>query len=141
MSATVETSIWLALKSRIDTLAMSYPRAWPGEDFYPPSAGGMPAPYIRVGRSSAAPASVFLEDGKAHNRLGSIILTLVHPLGQNVAVYDEIAGNIAKHFKDGTHARFGNVCLTVTRFPHVQEGYEDNGYWTVPVVIPWRCFA
>jgi hypothetical protein len=69
------------------------------------------------------------------------MVTLVHPLGQDVAVYDQIAASIAEHFSDGTQARHGAVCVAVVSYPHVQEGYEDAGYWTVPVRIPWRCFA
>ena len=34
------------------------------------------------------------------------MVTLVHPLGQDVAVYDQIAASIAEHFRDGTQARY-----------------------------------
>lgn len=141
MSAGIETSIWLALKSRIDTLPLAYPRAWPGQAFQVPSSGGLPQPYLRVGRVSADPVRLFLGDGEPHRRTGSLMVALVHPLGQAVAVYDQIAAGIAEHFIDGTQMRYGAVCVAVSSYPHVQEGYEDTGYWTVPVRIPWRCFA
>lgn len=141
MSAGIETSIWLALKSRIDTLPLAYPKAWPGQTFQVPASGGLPQPYLRVGRVSADPVRLFLGDGEPHRRTGSLMVTLVHPLVQAVAVYDQIAAGIAEHFIDGTQMRYGAVCVAVSSYPHVQEGYEDTGYWTVPVRIPWRCFA
>lgn len=143
MSAKIETAIWLALRARVESLPLAYSKAWPGQTFTPPSSGTppMPQPYLRVGRVSADPARVLIADGRPHDRAGSLMITLVAPLGQDVAVYDQIAAGIAEHFKDGTKMRYAGVCVAVTAYPHVQEGYEDNGYWTVPVRVPWRCFA
>lgn len=141
MSAGIETSIWLALKSRIDTLPLAYPKAWPGQTFQVPSSGAQLLPFLRVGRVSVAPVRRLIADGKPHERNGSLMVSLVYPLGQDVAVYDQIASGIAEHFIDGTQMRYGAVCVAVSSYPHVQEGYEDTGYWTVPVRIPWRCFA
>jgi len=141
MTPGIETSIWLALKSRIDSLPLPFERAWPGEVFEASAASGQLQPFLRIGRVSVAPNRQFLADGKPHDRVGSLMVTLVHPLGQDVAVYDQLAAGIAEHFRDGTQMRYGAVCVAVTSYPHVQEGYEDVGYWTVPVRIPWRCFA
>lgn len=136
MSAKIETSIWLAIKSRIDELPLTYDIAWPGERFNPANQ-----PYIRIGRVNATPQRELIANGKPHNRSGSIIMTLVYPLGPNVSVFDQIAATIAEHFKDGTQMSYGDICVSVPSYPHVQEGYEDNGWWTVPVSIPWRTFA
>ena len=141
MSALTETAIWLALKAQVESLPIVYPKAWPGETFEVPAAGGLPQPYLRIGRIIVAPVRQMIATGKVHERTGSLMITLVHPLGQNVSVYDQIAATIADHFRDGTEMRYGGVCVSVTSFPHVQEGYEDNGYWTAPVRVPWRCFA
>lgn len=137
----IETQIWLAIKARIESLPGSvggYPIAWPGEMYSPSNA-----PYLRIGRASAAPNSEIIADGKPHTRLGSLIITLVYPVSdhQLTAVYDELAGQIAKHFQDGTQMRYNQACVKVTSYPHVQPGYLDGGYWNVPVSIPWRCFA
>ena len=141
MSALTETAIWLALKAQVESLPIVYPKAWPGETFEVPAAGGLPQPYLRIGRIIVAPVRQMIATGKVHERTGSLMITLVHPLGQNVSVYDQIAATIADHFRDGTEMRYGGVCVSVTSFPHVQEGYEDNGYWTAPVRVPWQCFA
>ncbi|MDL5036847.1 DUF4128 domain-containing protein [Comamonas sp. Y6] len=141
MSPGIETSIWLALKSRIDTLPLAYPRAWPGQTFQVPSSGGLPQPFLRIGRVTTDPVRLFLDDGQPHRRTGSLMVTLVYPLGQDIAVYDQVAAGIASHFIDGVQMRHGAVCVKVRDYPHVQDGYEDTGYWNVPVRIPWQCFA
>lgn len=142
MSFNKEASIWLALKSRLKTLLPNVPKAYPAETFRPPQNGTLLSPYLRIGRVSTDPVRMLIDDGKPHWRTGSLMVTLVYPLGQpGVEIYDQIAGSIALHFKDGTNMRYGDVCVTVTSYPHVQEGYEDSGYWTVPVRIPWRCFV
>lgn len=138
---TIEASIWLALKARIDTLPLLFDKAWPAEKFLVPSAGGMPTPYLRIGKITIAPSRQFIADGKPHERNGTLMVTLVYPLGQEVAAYEQLQGHIAAHFKDGTQMRYANVCVNVPRYPHCVEGYEDSGYWTAPVSIPWRCFA
>lgn len=140
---TAEVKIWLALKSRIDSLPLDLAKAWPAETFTPPYSSGQLSPYIRVGSVTVDPLPVQIANGKPHVRTGTLILTLVHPMmsGYSLPVYNQIAGTIAEHFADGTEMRYDNVCVKVTAQPHVQPGYEDNGYWTSPVSIPWRTVA
>lgn len=140
---TAEVKIWLALKSRIDSLPLDLAKAWPAETFTPPYSSGQLSPYIRVGSVTVDPLPVQIATGKPHVRTGTLILTLVHPMmsGYSLPVYNQIAGTIAEHFADGTEMRYDNVCVKVTAQPHVQPGYEDNGYWTSPVSIPWRTVA
>src|SRR5699024_2809421 len=136
MMPAIETQIWLALKSGIDSLGLSLPIAWPAEKFTALTSG-----YIRVGHVTAAPNPEMLATGKKHTRRGFLMLTLVMPLGQDTSVFIDQAGQIAEHFKDGYTVRYGSVCVTITSAPHVMDGYEDGGYWNVPVRIPWRTFA
>lgn len=141
MAANIETGIWLAIKSRIDALLPAYQKAYPGQVFTPPKSGTSLLPYLRIGRATATPSRLFVGDGKPYQRTGFIIVTLVHPLGQNVSVYDQIAGTISDHFNDETKMRYGNVCVSVPSYPQVVEGYEQDGYWTCPVRIPWQTFC
>lgn len=140
---TAEVKIWLALRARIESLPLSFAKAWPAETFTPPHSGSLLSPYIRVGTVTVDPLPVQIATGKPHVRTGTLILTLVHPLrnGYTMPVYNQYAGTIAEHFSDGTEMRYDNVCVRVTAQPHVQPGYEDNGYWTIPVSIPWRTVA
>lgn len=142
---TVETSIWLALQSRVESLDIGVSvKMYPGElPQSPPSSGDELQPFLRVGRVSADPVSPLIAYGKPSVRTGSLVVTLVHPLSASYTItrYDQLAGLIARHFVDGTQMKYGDVCVTVPDYPSVQEGYEDNGFWTVPVIIPWRTFA
>lgn len=140
---TAEVKIWLALRSHIDTLPLGFAKAWPAETFTPPHSGNQLQPYIRVGTVTVDPLPVQIATGKPHVRTGTLILTLVHPMtyGYSIPVYNQYAGTIAEHFSDGTMMRYDNVCVRVTAQPHVHPGYEDNGFWTIPVSIPWRTVA
>lgn len=142
----VETKIWLALKVRIESLPLLFPVAWPAEASTRPVDTTKLLPYLRIGRVSVSPVSAVIRDGAKSIRTGTLIVTLVHPLlnGAGIdadSIYTEYAGQIAAHFAEGTQMHYGNVCVKVTSQPHVQPGYEDSGYWTVPVSIPWRTFA
>lgn len=136
MMPAIETQIWLALKSGIDSLGLSLPIAWPAEKFTAVTSG-----YIRVGVVTAAPTATLIADGKKHVRRGSLMITLVLPMGPDSSVFVEMAASIAKQFKEGANVRYNDVCVTITSAPHVVDGYEDGGYWNVPVRIPWRVFA
>lgn len=174
----VEVKIWLALKSRIESLVLpandvyyspilisqpvvsgepvmgntlsvssgewgaKYAIAWPGDPFNPPHEGGSLQPYLRIGRITVAPIRRYIDSGQPHERTGALIVTLVHPMNQPVvATYDQYAGLIAEHFKDGTCMEHSGIAVSIPSYPHVLDGYEDDGYWTAPVRIPWRCFA
>lgn len=135
---TIETKIWLALRARIETLLPSMAKAWPAKPFEPSYS----APYLRIGKIQIAPNRMMIANGKPHERNGSLIITLVHPIGlQDIAYYEEIQGQIAAHFKDGTNMRYADICVSVPSYPHCVEGCLDDSWWTAPVSIPWRCFA
>jgi len=139
----VEVKIWEVLRGRIETMMPEVPKAWPAETFDVPHANGQLQPYIRVGSVTVDPAPIFIDYGKRHTRTGTLIVTLVHPIlpGAQASYYNQLAGKVAEHFADGTRMGYYDVCITVTSQPHVQPGYEDNGYWTTPVTIPWRAYA
>lgn len=139
MSAKVDTAIWLALRARLKTVSLSgWPVALPGEVFRPPNP---PAPFLRVGRVTAAPERMLIAPGKPHARIGAMMVTVVAPFGQDPAVYDQWAATVAEHFRDGVAMRAHGVCVAVSSYPAVNPGYEDEGWWNVPVRIPWICYA
>lgn len=143
MNATVETKIWLALKSRIDTLPLDFPVAWPGVRFDIPHSGDSILPYIRSGRVVANPIRDFIANGQPYTRTGTLILTLVYPLStlKSSSTLDYYGGIIADHFSDSKSMQYNDVCVTIPSYPTVSDGYEDNGYFNIPVRIPWRCSA
>lgn len=133
-TALPETAIWLALKMRIKTLSLNYAVAWPGMTYKPGST-----PFIRVAQVRASPVRQSIENGQPHARTGILVLSVVYPLGQDTSVYTQLAATIAEHFRDGTQMRYNNVCVTITKYPHVQDSYLDNGFLVTPVAVPWRC--
>lgn len=133
---TIETQIWLALKNRIQTNPLSLPITWPAEKFTAPAGG-----YIRAGTVTAAPNRVMIPDGHKYTRTGFLMLTLVMPMNQKTAVFTELAGQLAAHFNDTVKMRYGSLCVSIESNPQVMDGYMDGGYWSIPVRIPWRCFA
>lgn len=133
----IETKIWLALKSRIDTLNLSYAKAWPAQKFKPSAQ----TPYLRIGKVSIDPRRLVIADGKPHERTGSLIITLVHPITQDFSVYQELQGQIAAHFQDGVQMTYQGICVSVPSYPSCLDGYESDGWWTAPVSIRWRCVA
>lgn len=143
--ATVEAAIWLALESRLSELPIAYPQATPGKPFEPPQTGNRLDPYFRIGFIMGEPNRPMIAAGKPHWRSGILVVSLVYPMSTPIpspmAAYNQIAGTVARHFIDGTQMRYGNVCVTVVEYPHVQGGYQENGYWETPVIVPWRCFA
>lgn len=133
MAAAIETSIWLALRSRIETLPFTpgLAMAFPASVFQPSG------PYIAVGGVSAAPERVMVNRG-AHERNGTLSLTHVAPLGQDASVYVQAAATIAAHFPDDLRIRYGDACVRVTAWPSIPGGYRDGGWWHEPVLIPWQ---
>lgn len=133
----VETSIWLALKARIATLPFSpaLPVAYPGSTYSPGKVA-----FIAVNGVTVAPQRVLIGKG-AHERAGTLTLSHVAPIGQDIAYYTEMAGKIAAHFEEDTRMQYGGVCVRIVAKPHVVDGFRDEGWWRTPVNIRWRTSA
>ena len=136
MTPSVETKIWLALKNHLMQYDPSITKLMPAQIEAPPRDK-----YIRVGSVTVAPQSILIDDGKPHRRTGFLVLSVVMPLHQATEVYDNEAGQLARHFIDGTQVYYGGVCVTVTSYPHIGDGYQESGFWETPVRVQWQCFA
>lgn len=153
--ATVEEKIHLAFKNRVSKFALpSYlptgyvepgyeegdwgiPVAFPGEPFYPRNA------YIRFGEVYSDPLRITVDDGRPYLRTGFLMLTFVGKviIGIRSEDYTRMAGRIAQHFQDNVKIRHEGVCVSIYNAPTFLTAYETDGYWNVPIRIPWRCFA
>lgn len=140
MEPSVETQIWMALKTHLLTYVTPHPVLMPAQKTIQPGTD-LPVAYWRVGRVVAEPVNILVDHGKKHQRTGFLMVTLVEPINQEIEVFDNKAGKMAGHFVDGTNMHYGDVCVTVTDYPYVMDAYEESGYWETPVRIPWRCFA
>jgi len=131
----VETKIWLALKARVQSLPSDLFVSYPASVYRP----GKDA-YIAVGRAIVAPRRVYIKRGK-HERTGTLTLSHVAPIGQDLAVYEEAAAAIAAHFPEDANLEYSDVCVRIVSAPHVVEGFREGGWWRTPVNISWRCSA
>ena len=131
----IETKIWLALKSRIQSIPGGLAIAYPADVFTPGAAA-----YIAVGRVNIAPERVFVASG-AHERRGTLTLSHVAPIGQDQAVYEEAGAKIAAHFPADLCMNFQGIAVKVVSASHVVDGYRDGAWWRTPVNVFWRASA
>lgn len=131
----IETKIWLALKSRIQSLPGGLVVAYPASVYSPGSVA-----YIAVGRVTIPPKRTYVGRGK-HERAGTLTLSHVAPIGQDVAVYEEAGATIAAHFPEDAKLAYGSICVRIVSAPHVVDGFREGVWWRTPVNISWRCSA
>ncbi|WP_305096479.1 phage tail terminator-like protein [Croceibacterium aestuarii] len=141
----IETSDWLALKSRIDTLVTdpAMPRFDPGETVTPPSDATGPAPFVLLSDVTNDPQRVGISSrglsGVDHIRSGTLMLTVQWPIARAVShtQLKEIAGQIAAHFPADTCMSFGASRLRVSENASTLPAYVDGAYRVAVVRVPW----
>ena len=118
----IETTDWLALKSRIDTLVTApvMTRFEPGAVVTPPTDATGPAPFVLLSDVTNDPVRVGLSSrgisGVDHIRSGTLMLAVQWPIARAIshAQLKEIAGQIAAHFPADQCMSFGPSRLRVT---------------------------
>lgn len=151
-SPSIDTKIALAIKARVQEVKLggqTLEKAMPAQPYSPKTdARGDPLPYLSVGKISSPPVRLQIASGKERTREGTVVLTLVHPLlvdqsGNSVPeeAYIERASLVASYFREDSRMSYGGVCLRVTSEPTIQDGYQDSGYWRVPIIVNWRAIA
>lgn len=134
----IETSIWLALRSRVAALVLSpaLPIAWPNDDFTPPVSG-----YLRVTHIPNINRRLFIGSGKPHQRLGLLRVDVFSRINQNVAVGTEIAGTVAAWFPSDLRLTSNGVSVRITQAPTVGAPIRDDPHWLTPVSIEHETLA
>lgn len=134
----IETSIWLALKGRVEALVLSpaLPIAWPNLSFTKPATG-----YLRVTHVPNMNRRVFIGSTDPHQRLGLLQIDVFGKKNENIAIAVEVAGKVTAHFPTDLRMRFGNVTVRVTAAPTVAQPLDDDTHVLVPVTVPYECFA
>lgn len=141
----IETTDWLALKSRIDTLVTDpvMTRYEPDALVTPPTDAIGPAPYILLSDVTNDPVRVGLSArpvvGVDHVRSGTLMLTVQWPIARAVTHVQlkEIGGQIAAHFPADTCMTFGPSQLRVTADAAALPAYVDGAYRVVTVRVFW----
>lgn len=140
----IETTDWLALKSRIDTLDTAMPKFEPGAIVTPPSDATGPAPYILLSDTTNDRVRVGLSArpivGVDQIRSGTLMLTVMWPIARAVSYVQlkEITGKIAEHFPADLCMTFGPSRLRTTQDGDALPAYVDGAYRVAVVRVFWN---
>jgi len=140
-SPTIETAHWLAIRARVETLALgvTLPIAWPNEAFTPPAPNTNG--YLRVTWIPNQNRRLFLSGSDPHQRLSILQIDLFAKRNQNIAVATELAGKIAAHFPADLVMTAHGVTVRVQSAPRVGQPIDDETFVLVPVIITLEAFA
>ena len=142
----IETTDYLALKSRIDTLVTNPAMTVfePGAIVTPPSDATGPAPYILLSDVTNEPVRVGLSArknaGVDHIRSGTLMITVMWPIARAVTHVQlkELAGQIAAHFPADTCMTFGPSRLRAIQDADALPSYVDGAYRVAVVRVFWN---
>ena len=141
----IETTDYLALKSRVDALLTSPPMQVfePGAIVTPPSDATGALPYILLSDVTNDPIrrglSARAVTGVDHIRSGVLMLAVQWPIALAVThpQLREIVGQIAAHFPADTCMTFGQSRLRVTQDAASLPAYVDGAYRVAVVRVQW----
>lgn len=145
MMPAIETTDWLALKARVDTLALTptLPTFEPGSIVDPPKDASAPAPYILLSDVPNDPVRMGISTrgiaGVDHIRSGTLLLTIMWPIARAIAHTQlrELAGQVAAHFPSDTCMTYGQSRLRVTQDASALQPYVDGAYRVAVVRVLW----
>jgi hypothetical protein len=135
---TIETSLWLALRARVEALTLSpaLPVAWPGEAFNPPLSG-----YLRMTWIPNMNRRLFMRGSDPHQRLSLLQVDVFAKKNQPATVAIEIAGQVAAHFPADLRMAAYGVTARVTKAPEVAQPIEGDTHLMVPVTVSIQTIA
>ena len=137
---TTQTTDYLALKARIDTLVIDPAMQVfePGAIVTPPSDATGPLPFILLSDVTNDPARVGI-DPRLHVRTGTLMLAVQWPIARAISHTQlrEIAGQVAAHFPADACMTFGASRLRVTADASAMPAYVDGAYRVAVVRVAW----
>ncbi len=137
---TIETSIWLALKGRVQTLVLTpaLPVAWPNESFSPPSSG-----YLRVTWSPNRTERRAVGSSGTPIRPSLLQIDVMAKKDRDVSVALEIAGQVAAHFPADLRVTAHGISCRVVRAPDIAQPLSGEGdvFLMIPVTISIEALA
>lgn len=136
----IETTDWLALKGRVDTLVTNPVMTVfePDAIVTPPPDSIGPAPFILVSDAVNDPERRGIGPN-LHVRSGTLMLALQWPIARPAthAQLKEVAGAIAAHFQADTCMQFGPSRLRATQDAASMQAYVDGAYRVAVVRVFW----
>lgn len=135
-----DAEIWLALKSRIDTLVTDpvLPVFEPGATISPPVDVIGPAPYLFISDVRNDPERVGI-DASLHSRSGTLMLAIQWPITSAVRHLQllQLGGSVASHFPADTPMKTGATCLRVTQDASAMQPYREGPNHVILVRVFW----
>lgn len=145
----IETSIWLALRGRVEALVLSpvLPLLWPGESETLPQAGTPPRPVncLEVIHLPNRTERMFVGSDDDHRYQGILQVAVLTIPGaadhENLA--REIAGKVVAHFPADLKLQYAGVQLRITKRPDTRQSFRDTARsrWLTPISIYYQAFA
>jgi len=137
---TIQTTDWLALKARVDTLETDPVMQVfePGVIVTPPTDERGPAPFILLSDVTNDPVRVGI-DPRLHTRTGTLMLTVQWPIARDISHTQmrEIIGQIAAHFPADVCMSFSPSRLRATQDASALPSFVDGAYRVSPIRVPW----
>ncbi|WP_303763818.1 phage tail terminator-like protein [Sphingobium yanoikuyae] len=143
---TIQTTDWLAIKGRVDTLTIALNLNEPGIQILEPGAivkpaedGFGPQPYVMLSDVVNDPDRGGRIDPALHVRTGTLMLALHWPISRGISHVQlkEIAGQIAAHFTADTCMSYGPSHLRVTQDASLLPPFVDGAYRVAVVRVFW----
>lgn len=136
----IETTDWLALKKRIDTLVTNpvMPTFEPDAIVTPPKDAIGPTPFILVSDVTNDPVRGGIS-GVPGIRSGTLMLSVQWPIARAIGHTQlrEIAAQIAAHFPEDQCMTYGPSRLRVTQDSASMQPYVDGAYRVAVVRVFW----
>lgn len=136
----IETTDWLALKKRIDTLVTNpaMVRFEPDATITPPKDAIGPAPYVLISDVVNDPVRGGIS-GVPAIRSGTLMLSVMWPIARAAShtQLKEMAGQVAAHFPEDLCMSYGPSRLRVTQDSASMQPFTEGAYRVAVVRVFW----
>lgn len=126
-----ETDIEIALKKHVDDGALTYPIAWPNQEFSPAR------PYIMVDLVRVNRRDDTMDNAHTISR-GQLIATVVVNIGTSTRTANEKADAIAALFPMGLRIAVTGGNIVILKPADIREGFRQDADWRVPVIVDYE---
>ena len=122
-----------ALESHLLTLANLPPIAWEDVSYKPVVNHA----YLQVNQLRNTPIEYGIANDIREDR-GILQVTVVCPGGNGKVAAVALASRVSEHFSIDLEIELAGYDLSIQNHPTVHTGIPDEGWYRVPVSIPWQ---
>lgn len=136
-SPTTETSIWMALNARVESLTLS--PALPVR-YTTQAADGALTGYLLVTHIRNTTLRPLIGSSAPHHYRGILQIDVMSKLNQDEAVAAQIAGTVADHFPADLLLTFDVVTVRVTKRPNIGQTMTQATNLKTPVSVEYEAY-